>query len=142
MTDPLPDPTPVVLRTDRLDPEAYAAELAAGRENPDIGTRLRFENDRVRVWEIVLQPGERVPFHAHALEYVFTVVDGGLGRQRTAGTGGADGTVVDREYRPGDTVHVSEDPENPTVHDFENIGTSALRVVTVELLAPRARAAE
>lgn len=134
MTDPLPDRAPLVLRTDRFDREPFAAELAAGRGNPDVGTRLRFENDRVRVWEIVLRPGERVPFHAHALEYFFTVVDGGTGRQRTDG----DGTVVDREYRPGDTVYVVEDPESPTVHDFENIGTSEIRVVTVELLEPRA----
>jgi quercetin dioxygenase-like cupin family protein len=135
MPEPLPDRVPVVLRTERFDPQPFAAELAAGRDNPQIGTRLRYRNDRVRVWEIVLRPGERVPFHAHALEYFFTVVDGGRGRQRTDG----DRTVVDREYRPGDTVYVVEDPENPTVHDFENIGTSDLRVVTVELLDRPAR---
>ena len=38
-------------------------------ENVQVGTRLLFENERIRVWDITLEPGERLPFHrrrAHA----------------------------------------------------------------------------
>jgi beta-alanine degradation protein BauB len=42
-----------------------------------VGTRVVFENDRVRVWEIELQPGQTLPMHRHELDYVFVVVSGG-----------------------------------------------------------------
>lgn len=35
-----------------------------------VGTRVIFENDRVRVWEIELAPGETLPMHFHELDYV------------------------------------------------------------------------
>ena len=37
----------------------------------DIGTELLFENDRIRVWSMVLQPGEESPLHRHDGDYVF-----------------------------------------------------------------------
>ena len=37
-----------------------------------------FENDRVRVWEIELGPGESLPMHRHELDYVFVVVTDGV----------------------------------------------------------------
>ncbi|HXZ69952.1 MAG TPA: hypothetical protein VEH31_03640, partial [Streptosporangiaceae bacterium] len=97
--------------------------------NPDVGTRLWLENDRIRVWEVRLQPGERGPFHAHTRRYFWTVVDGGIGRQRTA-----DGTVITREYHVGDTNYSEHSPDEPLIHDFENAGESQIRFITVELL--------
>src|SRR4051812_665874 len=41
-----------------------------------VGTKLLFENDRVRVWEMCLAPGERSTNHEHALDYVIVQVDG------------------------------------------------------------------
>ena len=37
----------------------------------DVGTELIFENDRIRVWALVLQPGESSKFHRHENDYVF-----------------------------------------------------------------------
>jgi hypothetical protein len=37
----------------------------------EIGTELLFENDRIRVWQMVLQPGEESPHHRHEADYVF-----------------------------------------------------------------------
>lgn len=36
----------------------------------EVGQRVVFENDRVRVWEIVLEPGEHQPWHRHLNPYV------------------------------------------------------------------------
>ena len=36
-----------------------------------VGTELIFENDRVRVWALVLHPGESSQFHRHENDYVF-----------------------------------------------------------------------
>src|SRR5215813_10313639 len=118
-----------VLDEGTFDRAEYAGELAAAPRNLDVGTRLWFENDRIRVWEVRLQPGERGPFHAHTHRYFWTVVDGGTGRQRTA-----DGTVVTREYHVGDTSYSEHSPDEPLIHDTENVGESQLRFVTVELL--------
>ena len=42
----------------------------------DVATRLLFENDRVRVWEMDLAPGERSATHRHDLDYVLVQIEG------------------------------------------------------------------
>ena len=94
-----------ILSEDTFDRSEYAAELDAAPGNLDVGTRLWLENDRIRVWEVRLQPGERGPFHAHTRRYFWTVVDGGIARQRAA-----DGTMITREYHVGDTNYSEHSP--------------------------------
>jgi uncharacterized cupin superfamily protein len=36
-----------------------------------VGTELLFENDRVRVWSLTLQPGQASPRHRHEHDYLF-----------------------------------------------------------------------
>lgn len=43
----------------------------------NVGTRLLFENDRVRVWDLALAPGESVGKHIHRLDYLLLIVKGG-----------------------------------------------------------------
>jgi beta-alanine degradation protein BauB len=114
--------------TGRFDPAAYAAELERARDNHDIGTTLWFENDHVRVFELRLEPGERGPFHVHDATYLWTVVEPGRGLQRFP-----DGSYVVRDYALGETRYLVNSPEEPLVHDLENVGDSTLRFVTVEL---------
>jgi hypothetical protein len=118
-----------VLSEDSFNLSDYRDELEAAPRNLSVGTRLWFENDRIRVWEVRLQPGERGPFHAHTHRYFWTVVDGGIGRQRAA-----DGTMITREYHVGDTSYSEHTPDEPMIHDFENSGQAPIRFVTVELL--------
>jgi hypothetical protein len=42
----------------------------------DVGTRLLFDNDRVRVWELKLEPGERSARHRHDLDYLLVFLEG------------------------------------------------------------------
>ena len=119
----------IVLSEGTFDLSDYREELEAAPHNLGVGTRLWFENDRIRVWEVRLQPGERGPFHSHTQKYFWTVVDGGIGRQRTA-----DGTVITREYHVGDTNYSEHTHDEPMIHDFENAGDGLIRFVTVELL--------
>jgi hypothetical protein len=111
------------------DPAEYAVELEAAPTNHDVGTTLRLHNDRVRVWEVALRPGEREPFHSHATDYLWTVVEAGRGLQRFV-----DGTYAIRDYEVGDTMFLEHTPETALIHDLENIGDTLLRFVTVELL--------
>lgn len=108
----------------------FEKELDDARQgNRQLGTAVLFENDRVRVWEVRLAPGERGAFHLHDRNYFWTVVDGGVGKQRSD-----DGTWKLRRYNVGDTSYQDNSSENPMIHDFENAGDSDIRFVTVELL--------
>ena len=41
-----------------------------------VGTTKVFENDKIIVWEFVLEPGETTPMHTHEHDYIFYVLDG------------------------------------------------------------------
>ena len=105
---------------DEFDREARAP-------NGCVGNCLVSENDRVRVWTIRLQPGERFGFHRHVLDYFWTSVSGGRGRQHLM-----DGTTVEYDYSPGETRHETYGTGEFKVHDLENIGDADLIFMTVE----------
>ncbi|MGH2630080.1 MAG: cupin domain-containing protein [Actinomycetota bacterium] len=128
MTGNVADQPIADLERGSFDTDDYADELAAASHNHDLGTSLRFENDHVRVFEVRLEPGERGPFHVHDRTYFWTVVEPGRGLQRFD-----DGTYVVRDYRPGETRYLVHSPQDSLVHDLENVGSSTLRFVTVEL---------
>jgi len=120
---------PAIVEEGSFEVEDFENELNSAPSNLDVGTTLWFENDRIRVWEVLLQPGERGPFHSHITNYFWTVVEGSRGLQRFA-----DGTYVVRDYRVGDTRNLDHTPETALIHDLENVGNTTLRFVTVELL--------
>jgi quercetin dioxygenase-like cupin family protein len=108
-----------------FDKELEAAQAG----NRQLGTKVLFENDRIRVWEVRLAPGERGAFHLHDRHYVWTVVDGGVGLQRSD-----DGTYKVRRYEVGDTSYQDNTSDNRMIHDFENAGDAEIRFITTELL--------
>ena len=112
-------PTPIQAEFDR---EAKAP-------NPCVGTVLLSENERSRVWMITLKPGERIGFHRHVLDYFWTSVNGGRGRQHVMG-----GTTVEYEYIPGETRHETYGAGEFKVHDLENIGDKDMTFMTVEFV--------
>ncbi|HET6792458.1 MAG TPA: cupin domain-containing protein [Actinomycetota bacterium] len=106
----------------------FAQELAEAESNRQLGTALLLENDHVRIFEVRLGPGERGPFHVHDATYFWTVVEPGRGLQRFV-----DGSFVVRDYALGETKYLTHSPDDPLVHDLENVGETRLRFVTVEL---------
>jgi len=112
-------------------PKLLTDEFARESEHPNgcVGNRLVSESDRVRVWTIHLQPGERFGFHRHVLDYFWTSVSGGRGRQHLM-----DGSTVEYTYQPGETRHETYGPGAFKVHDLENIGNAELVFMTVEFL--------
>lgn len=120
---------PEELEAGEFDVQEFEAELSAAPDNREIGSSVLFENDRVRVWEVRLQPGERGAFHIHDRNYFWTVVEGGIGKQRST-----DGTYKLRRYDTGDTSFQANTPDDSMIHDFENAGDDEIRFITVELL--------
>lgn len=106
---------------------ALLAELEEGRSNGRVGSRIVSESDRVRVWLIELQPGERLPFHTHVQDYFWTATTPGRARSRYA-----DGRVAEVTYDLGDTRHFHFEAGESMTHDLENIGDTVLCFTTVE----------
>jgi len=121
--------------TDRAEkpdwPREIAAEFERERHNNNgcVGTTLLSETERVRVWIIRLAPGERIGFHRHVLDYFWTSVSGGRGRQHLQ-----DGTTVEFTYQPGETRHETYGSGQYKVHDLENLGDREMVFMTIEFL--------
>jgi beta-alanine degradation protein BauB len=113
----------------RFDPAEFADELERAPENYVVGTRLLYEDERIRVWDLTLAPGERLPFHRHRTTYFYRCHAGGPTRARFPdGTGAVYESVADE-------VHLREiGPEDVVVHSLENVGETPLVFTTVELL--------
>ena len=111
-----------------FDVGTFASELD-GPPNHDVGTRLLFSNDRVKVWEIVLAPGQRAPFHWHEHPYFFVGATNGRVRTRFP-----NGFYVDGDAEAGEFSYMEHSGSDPGVHDLENIGDTPIRYTTVELL--------
>ena len=108
-----------------------SAEFEREKKNPNgcVGKRLLSENERVRVWDIRLAPGERFGFHRHVLDYFWSCSTGGKARAHLD-----DGTIVEHTYTPGETRHESHAKGHFKVHDLENSGPNELHFTTVEFL--------
>jgi hypothetical protein len=125
--------TMVDKRAESSQQSAWAPEIAAEFErekqnpNPCVGNVLVSETDRVRVWMIRLQPGERIGFHRHVLDYFWTSVGGGRGRQHVH-----DGTTVEYTYAPGETRHETYGAGELKIHDLENLGDKEMVFMTIE----------
>ncbi len=42
----------------------------------DIASKVLFENDRVKIWNLIVDPGEHSDWHLHGRDYVTIVVEG------------------------------------------------------------------
>jgi hypothetical protein len=112
-------------------PQWLSQEFARERDQPNgrVGSELLSESDRVRVWTIRLRPGERLGFHRHVLDYFWSALTSGRGRQHLQ-----DGSTVEYSYAAGETRHETYPLGEFKVHDLENVGESDLVFAAVEFL--------
>jgi hypothetical protein len=97
------------------------------RISAEVGTRLLFENDAVRVWDLQLAPGESTGLHAHECDYFYVVIgDGVLQRVDADGTRGQPKPMKDGE------VHFRRVDEQ-AIHEAVNAGNTPWRNIVVEL---------
>ena len=79
-----------------------------------VGSRLLFENDLVRVWEVSLEPGGRLPFHHHTLPYLVVTIEAAPVR------------VVEHDgqtYEPDDEQGSVTFRDAGQIHELQNIST-------------------
>jgi hypothetical protein len=95
-----------------------------------VGTTLLFENDRVKVWEMALEPGEESAVHRHELDYVMVQVDG----DRMAGVSEPDSEgpypgYIEGDVAPGNVLSA----KRGGIEVARNVGQKAFYEIIVEL---------
>lgn len=95
-------------------------------ESSSVGTKLLFENDRIRVWDLCLEPGESIGLHRHHEDYCYIVI--GNGALQRVEKGGEKGAV--RKMKDGDVVFREISGEE--VHGARNAGDGTWRNIVVE----------
>ena len=92
--------------------------------NP-IGTALVFEDEHVRVWRIVLEPGEEAAFHTHYLDYTSVSIEGDQIERINE-----DGTVDRITVVPGSFTRWHQSTRR---HGLRNVGSRRFANVIVEV---------
>ncbi len=101
--------------------------MARGNEPlGDPANRFLFENERVKVWHLVLDPGESSAWHVHDNDYLTIVIDPGTLRVEWE-----DGTTEDRQLSVGEAGY----REGHGPHRVTNIGPAKYRNALVEIKA-------
>ncbi len=85
-------------------------------------SKVLMENDRVRVAEVRMKPGEKMPMHSHPSYLIYSFAPGRY--QFTT----PDGRTEIVEMDEGQTVW-----REAETHEVENIGTSESRVLVIDL---------
>jgi len=105
----------------------------------EVGTKKISEDDRIIMWEFVVEPGERTPSHTHRHDYLFYVLEGS-----TMELFDAEGSPLGSfEAQTGDVFSlkldgdelVSDDDKGLRVsatHSTRNLGSGRYREILVE----------
>jgi hypothetical protein len=108
-----------------------------GRKMAEVATTKLFENERVIVWEMILEPGESTGFHTHHHTYFFHAIE-----CSTMEVTDTDGNVVATHNLGKDSVKyfdlkgdelIGDQAQIPSTHSAKNIGTTRYREILVEL---------
>ena len=104
-----------------------------------VGSKVVFEDDKIKVWEFNLEPGEQTGTHTHELEYVFYVINGS-----TLEVFDADNHfVTPLEFNDGDVLPLrlegdelvvigNESLRVPATHSARNAGVTTYREILIE----------
>ena len=84
--------------------------------------KVLLENDKARVIEVVLKPGEKLEKHSHPANIVYSLT-GGKAKYTSA-----DGKTQEHELKAGQAVW-----SEAVTHSAENVGTTESRTVVIQL---------
>ena len=95
-----------------------------------VGTEVVFENDRVRVWEMRLAPGEASAVHRHELDYMLVQLDGDrIAADPEPDTEGPYRDRIEADVVKGAFVYIPRGG----VETAKNIGSEYYREIIIEL---------
>ena len=103
------------------------------RQYGDIATKLLSENDRVRIWEMRLEPGQRSALHKHDNDYIMIQISGDRMaadfEADSAGPWGGEATRVEGDIAPGNVIYA----EAGGIETAINVGKEPFYEIVVEL---------
>ncbi len=112
-------------------PASPGAKPVAGPEGQDpvktdpAKTKVVFENERVRVIESHLKPGEKLAMHWHPANIIYALTDAKAKFTDPAGK------VTEKSLAAGATLW-----NEPVSHAVENVGTAEMRALNIEFKEP------
>jgi quercetin dioxygenase-like cupin family protein len=87
---------------------------------------LKFENDYVRVFDVVVPPGDATLFHVHANDYAFVSIGDARLKAEVLGNQPGDLILKDGEVRF---------TKGPVTHRVTNVSSAPFRNITIEVLS-------
>lgn len=108
---------------------AFVEEIEMSENVKDeIGSKVLFENDQVKIWDLQLQPGENHGVHRHKNDYLLIFV----GESRLRGTNADGSTRFEEDMHDGDVFLRTIDGDED-IHDAHNVGDTPSRNFIIEL---------
>jgi predicted metal-dependent enzyme (double-stranded beta helix superfamily) len=96
----------------------------------NVATRLLFENERVRIWEMDLAPGARSATHEHEVDYVLVQIEGDrIAAMPEPDTGGRFREYIEAEVVPGRVRYLARGGIETAI----NVGQRRYREILIEL---------
>ena len=96
----------------------------------NVGTKLVLENDRVRVWELELEPGGKSDVHRHDLDYLIVQIEGDrIAAVPEPDTAGRHTAYIEAEVEPGRVTWLTRGGIETAV----NVGRRRYREILIEL---------
>jgi hypothetical protein len=99
---------------------SHIKELKENEFSTDLGQKVLFENEYLRIWEVVLLPKERLPFRKINLDYCWVAGSEGMVISRFS-----DGKIVLMHLEKGDSEFLEHEKKH-AIYDLENIGQDIL----------------
>ena len=106
--------------------------MATTQPASEVGTKVMFENERVRVWDLTLAPGEQLAKHVHRNDYFFIVESGGLIRFADPDD---ESNYRDVQFQDDQVTFRAVGAEGKVDNRLTNIGTKVHRNYVIELLS-------
>lgn len=92
-----------------------------------LGQNFLYENEKIRLWNIILKPHERLDFRISKSNFRVTFQMDGFGVSHQG-----NGKILLLEFKKGDVFNFKENKDQELIWDFENIGIEPLEIVLFE----------
>ena len=85
-----------------------------------------FENDSMKLWDLTLNPNERIPFGRRVYNYSLTCMTDGLALSRNS-----NGQINLLRFKKGESPHCELEGMESII-DFQNLGEDVLKLIVME----------
>jgi predicted metal-dependent enzyme (double-stranded beta helix superfamily) len=101
-----------------------------------VGTKLLHDDERVRIWEVDLQPGEATAPHRHEHDYILIILEGDrIAAVPHVSANGPSASYIEAEITPGSHVVMKKGGTEAAL----NVGAKRYYEYLIELKDPQGK---